>query len=467
MSKLWGGRFEKDLNGQVAEFSSSLEIDTRLWQADITGSIAHARMLGRQGILTPQEASAITEGLSQVQSELSDAFEKMVGKMGSASPFNPDAEDVHSEIERLLREKIGPLAGKLHTARSRNDQVATACRLYISQEAAVLQLELRRLQIWIVDTAKNETETLLPGLTHFQHGQPVSLAHHLLAYFWMFERDHTRLSDFSKRCLMLPLGSAALAGTSFPLDRESVANELGFIGLCENSMDAVSDRDFVVEFLSATSLILMHLSRLSEEIIIWSAPEHGFLSLDDSVTTGSSIMPQKKNPDVAELIRGRCGRAYGSLMGAFTLMKSLPLAYNRDQQEDKFHLFQGLDNALACVRLMTIMLETAVFNRERMKASLRGDFSNATDLADDLAKKGLPFREAHEVIGRIVRHCIDNNVALEDLELKDLKSFHPLFDEGALKILPHAAVMHARTSRGGTSPSAVKFQIERAAEILK
>jgi argininosuccinate lyase len=461
VSKLWGGRFEKDLDQEVALFSSSLEIDTRLWDADITGSVAHARMLGRQGILAADEAADIVAGLEQVRAMIKSAFE--AGK----NPFHPQAEDVHSEIERMLREKIGPLAGKLHTARSRNDQVATACRLYIAGESKKLQAELRRLQTWCVATAENETETLLPGLTHFQHGQPVSLAHHLLAYFWMFERDHARLGDFAKRALTLPLGSAALAGTSFPLDRVSVAEELGFSGgVCENSLDAVSDRDFVIEFLSAASLISMHLSRLCEEIIIWSAPEHGFLTLDDSVTTGSSIMPQKKNPDVAELIRGRTGRAYGALMGALTLMKSLPLAYNRDQQEDKFHLFQGLDNTLACVRLMTLMMETAVFNRERMKAALRGDFSNATDLADDLARKGVPFREAHEVIGRIVRHCIERGIALEDMTVADLKPFHPLFDEVSVTQLPHLAVMHARTSRGGTSPSAVKDQLARAKQIL-
>lgn len=460
MSKLWGGRFEKEMTDEVALFSSSLDIDTRLWQADIRGSIAHAGMLGKQGILSAEEAEHLSAGLKAIEEDIRFAFNQ------GRSPFLPTAEDVHSEIERLLREKIGPLAGKLHTARSRNDQVATACRLALSEEVLGLQKEIRSVQTWFVETAENETKTLLPGLTHFQHAQPVSLAHHLLAYFWMLERDHARLGDGLKRILQLPLGSAALAGTSFPLDREAVATELGFNGLCENSLDAVSDRDFVIEFLSSASLLMMHLSRLCEEIIIWSAPEHGFITLADEVTTGSSIMPQKKNPDIAELIRGRTGRAYGALTGALTLMKGLPLAYNRDMQEDKFFLFQGVDVTRSSVRLMATMLEGIEFHREHMSASLRGDFSNATDLADDLARKGVPFREAHEVVGRVVRHCIQNRVALEDLKLGDLRQFHELFDDVSLAVLPHQAVMHARTSRGGTAPSAVQKQIEIAKGLL-
>jgi argininosuccinate lyase len=460
MSKLWGGRFEKDLNRDVQSFSSSLDVDTRLWQADLDASIAHARMLGQQGILPQSDAQLIVEGLKSVRASIQLALDS------GASPFDPAAEDVHSEIERMLREKIGPIAGKLHTARSRNDQVATACRLTLARDTESLCNTLGELQIWLIETAQTETETMLPGLTHFQHAQPVSLAHHLLAYFWMFSRDHERLTQFRRRCLSLPLGSAALAGTSFPLDREAVANELGFETLCENSLDAVSDRDFVIEFLSACSILMMHLSRLSEEIIVWTAPEHGFLELDDSVTTGSSIMPQKKNPDVAELIRGKTGRAYGALMGALTMMKGLPLAYNRDQQEDKFHLFQGLDVTFASVRLMKTMLEGASFKREKMAAALAGDFSNATDLADQLAKLGIPFREAHEVVGVIVRHCLKNGRALESLTLEELHQFHAAFDQTTVDLLSHRAVMNARTSRGGTAPNAVILQLELARKHL-
>lgn len=456
MSKLWGGRFEKGMTAEVALFTTSLPQDARLWDTDIEGSVAHARMLGTQGILTKEDSAAIVEGLIALRADLKSALD------AGQSPFSPEAEDVHSEIERLLKEKIGPVAGKLHTARSRNDQVATATRLYVSREAKALEADLQALQDWCLATADQETETILPGCTHFQHAQPVSLAHHVMAYFWMFQRDIERLRDFTKRSLSLPLGSAALAGTSFPLDREQTAKELGFVSIAENSLDAVSDRDFVVEFLSAASLITTHLSRLCEELIIWSAPEHGYVTLDDSVTTGSSIMPQKKNPDIAELIRGRSGRTTGALMGALTMLKGLPLAYNRDLQEDKVHLFEGLDVARSSVRLMTLMLKDAVFLRERMEDSLRGDFSNATDLADDLARKGVPFREAHEIVGGIVRHCLETKTALEDLSLVKLKSFHPLFDEESRLALAHRAVMAARTSRGGTAPSAVKAQIERA-----
>ncbi len=458
MSPLWGGRFESSLSYEVAKLTSSLEQDLRLWKADVKGSIAHARMLGRQGIIHAGDCEQIVNGLIAVREEISAT---------GPSIFSASAEDVHSEIERLLREKIGPVAGKLHTARSRNDQVATACRLTIVEESRVLRSEIHTLQRWILQNSETEKETILPGLTHFQHAQPVSLAHHLLAYFWMLDRDRERLGQFEKRASLMPLGAAALAGTSFPLDREGVSDELGFEGLCENSLDAVSDRDFAIEFLSHVSILMMHLSRLCEELIIWSAPEHGFVTLDDSVTTGSSIMPQKKNPDLAELIRGRTGRAFGSLMGLLTVMKGLPLAYNRDMQEDKFHLFQGLDTALTSVRLMREMLETAVWNREKMRQSLKGDFSNATDLADDLARKGVPFREAHEIVGKVVLFCLKSGRDLESLSVGELREFHPAIDEGTRRKLSHAAVLEARSSRGGTSPKAVTFQIVKAREALE
>ena len=453
---LWGGRFEKEMSLEVARFSSSLDIDRRLWRADVRGSMAHARMLGAQAIIPPEDAAAILTGLSAISLDIETEIS------AGRDPFRTDAEDVHSEIERLLREKIGPAAGKLHTARSRNDQVATAFRLELASELDKMSSELCTLQTWIVETASRETETLMPGLTHFQRGQPVSLAHHLLAYFWMFDRDRSRLSDLRPRLMSMPLGSAALAGTSFPIDREGVAAELGFESLCENSLDAVSDRDFVLDFLSAASIAMMHLSRLCEELIIWSAPDHAFVTLDDSVTTGSSIMPQKKNPDVAELIRGRVGRAYGALMGALTMMKGLPLAYNRDLQEDKGHAFQAVDTVRSSLRLMTAMLESAQFNRERMASCLAGDMSNATDLADDLARKGIPFREAHEIVGRVVLACLRSGRALEQLTLEELREFHPAIDAGTVAKLPHRAVMEARNSRGGTAPAAVAEQIMMA-----
>lgn len=460
MSKLWGGRFSKELDQEVAIFTSSLEIDQRLWPADIQLSLAHAKMLGRQKIISADEATTLVDGLTALAGEIENAFAK------GASPFRPEAEDVHSEIERMLREKIGAVAGKLHTARSRNDQVATACRMTIVSEARELQTEIRALQTWLLETAENESKTLLPGLTHFQHAQPVSLAQHLLSYFWMLARDHEKLAQFVTRTLSLPLGAAALAGTSFPIDRHGVAEELGFTNIAENSMDAVSDRDFAVEYLSIVSTLMMHYSRFCEELIIWSSPEFAFVELDDSVTTGSSIMPQKKNPDVAELIRGRTGRAFGALMGLLTSLKGLPMAYNRDLQEDKFFLFQGSDVARSSTRMMLLMVKSIKFNREQMRSSLTGDFSNATDLADDLAKKGLPFREAHEVTGRIVQHCLANQLKLEELELADLRDFHPLIDQTTIAALGHQAVLAARNSSGGTSPSAVAQQISQARKKL-
>lgn len=458
--KLWGGRFESGPTRDVISFSTSIGIDWRLWEADIDGSVAHAKMLGQQGIITANEALEITKGLGVVRKEIQDALSK------NENPFPQDVEDVHSFIELRLKASIGAVAGKLHTARSRNDQVATAFRLTLAREGKALLSELHLLESTLLNLAKTETETLLPGLTHFQHAQPVSLAHHLLAYFWMFDRDRDRLNQWMRRCLVLPLGSAALAGTSFPLDRQFVAKELGFERPSENSLDAVSDRDFAFELLSQLSLTAIHLSRISEELVIWSAPEHGFVELSDEVTTGSSIMPQKKNPDVAELIRGRTGRAIGALVQMATTMKGLPLSYNRDLQEDKEPVFYALDSVRGSVRLMSFMLGGAKFNRARMEASLKGDFSNATDLADDLAKKGFPFREAHEVVGHVVRHCLKEKVRLEDLSVSDLKKLDARFDEKSKEVLTHRFVMNARTSEGGTGPKAVLQQIEKAKVAL-
>ncbi len=450
--KLWGGAFDEETNKEVEKFSASMAIDYRLWQVDITASIAHARMLGDVSVITTAEASQIIQGLQSVFEDIKT--EKII--------LNPLAEDIHSEIELNLTKKIGPLAGKLHTARSRNDQVATDTRLYLRGEVIHLKEELNALQNYFFKTAENNLETILPGFTHLQHAQPVSLAHHLMAYYWMFQRDFERLTQSFDRINTLPLGSAALAGTGFPLNRQQVANELQFNKVTENSLDAVSDRDFIVEFLTNGSLIMMHLSRLCEELIIWSTPEFGFVQMGDSVTTGSSIMPQKKNPDVAELIRGKVGRLYGALMGSLTLLKGLPLSYNRDLQEDKYYLFEGLDTVRSSVRLTLIMLENTKWKPENMLRSLRGDLSNATDLADDLVKKGLPFRQAHEVIGQIVNHCLKNKVILEDMTLTELNKFSPLFDAKSIERLPHLSVMKARNSEGGTSPTAVKQQMAKA-----
>ena len=457
MSKLWGGRFEKETDKRVEAFTSSLSVDMRLWNVDITASIAHARMLGAVGVLTKAASDRIIEGLESVREDIAGGLVK----------FDPQAEDVHSEIERLLRDKVGPVAGTLHTARSRNDQVATDTRLYMREQIDFLADELHVLQSWLHEKASHNQNTMLPGLTHMQHAQPVSFAHHLLAYFWMFQRDRERLQDLRKRVNVLPLGSAALAGTGFPINRRMVAEELGFAAVAENSLDAVSDRDFAVEFLSAASLIMMHLSRFAEELILWSTPEFNFVILDDAVTTGSSIMPQKKNPDVAELIRGRVGHVYGQLMASLTMLKALPLAYNRDLQEDKTYLFSALDTVTSSVGMMYLMLSTAEFRADQMLAKLSGDFSNATDLADYLVRKNLPFREAHEVIGRMVSSCIKQGRALESLSLDELKGFSELFGEDALEILPHAAVMDARTSEGGTSPQSVQVQLSRANEVLE
>lgn len=457
MSKLWGGAFDKPTAKEVEEFTASIGVDERLWKVDIQGSIAHARMLGKQGIISEDEANQIIGGLNAVESDIEN---ENIG-------FDAHAEDVHSEIEKLLKDKIGAIAGKLHTARSRNDQVVTDTRLYLNAEIQKIKLELKHLQQWTVETAQKHTETVLPGMTHFQHAQPVSLAHHLLAYFWMFKRDVDRLNDLQKRVMAMPLGSAALAGTTFNINRDQTAKDLGFLSVCENSLDAVSDRDFLIEFLSDASLIMMHLSRWCEELIVWSTPEFGFVRLDDSVTTGSSIMPQKKNPDVAELIRGKTGRVYGALMGALTMLKALPLSYNRDLQEDKTFLFEGVDTTTSCLRLMRLMLTTAHFEPAKMAEKLKKDFSNATEIADDLVQKGLPFRDAHEVSGRVVKYCTENKFGIEDLSLDQLKMISPLFDFNTLEKITHVAAMSNRNSFGGTGIKAVQMQIELALQSLR
>lgn len=455
--KLWGGAFAADTDALVEQLNNSLRFDRRLWRHDIRASIAHATMLGETGILPAEEAERIVSGLHAVESGLAE---------GSLQ-LDETAEDIHTAVEMLLRERIGPLAGKLHTARSRNDQVATDTRLYLRDAMDALDGMLRALQTALVEAAEREAETILPGYTHLQHAQPVLLAHHLLAYFWMLQRDRERLRDSRRRVNVLPLGAGALAGTGFPVDRRLTARLLEFDGIAENSMDAVSDRDFVAEFLAAAALIAVHLSRLGEELILWSSPEFGFVRLHDSVTTGSSIMPQKKNPDVAELARGKVGRVLGDFVAVVTMMKGQPLAYNKDNQEDKESLFDAVDTLTTLLPPFTRMVETAEFQRERMASALRSDFSTATDLADWLARQGVPFREAHQRVGTLVRKCIERGIGLEDLTATELREWAPEFAEQTLPDLSPRGSVEARRTQGGTAPESVRHQIRLAKSALE
>jgi argininosuccinate lyase len=452
--KLWGGRFEKGPDQAIAEFTHSLPFDQRMAEQDVRGSIAHGRMLGHAGIIPGDEAAQIETGLRQILEDV-----KTGGRLEGA-------EDIHSWVEGRLRELIGPVAGKLHTARSRNDQVATDTRLYLRETAEGIDLQLARMQQTLLDHAREHVETVLPGYTHMQHAQPVVLAHHLLAYFWMLQRDRSRLADWRKRANILPLGVGALAGSPYPVDRAFVAGELGFDGVGENSLDNVSDRDFVVELASALALVAVHLSRLAEELVLWNTREFGFIELDDSVATGSSIMPQKKNPDVAELVRGKSGRVFGNLQSLLATMKGLPLAYNSDMQEDKERIFDSIDTVTACLGAMTLLLRNCRFRSERMRAATGGDFSTATDLADFLAQRGIPFREAHEIVGSIVKWCEHQGRPLESLTAVDLEAFHPEFAHAPPDITSVEASVRSRRSPGGTAPDEVRRQLAAAEGIL-
>ncbi|MFN3649485.1 MAG: argininosuccinate lyase [Armatimonadota bacterium] len=448
--KLWGGRFDKEPNAAIAAFTHSLPFDQRMAEQDVRGSIAHCRMLGHTGIIAAEDAAAIEGGLREILAEL-EAGERLEG-----------AEDIHSWVESRLREKLGPVAGKLHTARSRNDQVATDTRLYLREAAESLSAQVAELQRALLEHAREHTETVLPGLTHMQHAQPVVLAHHLLAYFWMLQRDRERLADWRKRANVLPLGAGALAGSPYPVDREFVARELGFDRVGENSMDNVSDRDFAVELASVLALAAVHLSRLAEEVVLWNTRELGYIELDDSIATGSSIMPQKKNPDVAELVRGKSGRVFGNLQSLLVTMKGLPLAYNSDMQEDKERIFDSVDTVGGCLGAMTLLLRNCRFRTDRMRATTHGDFSTATDLADFLAQRGVPFREAHEVVGRIVRWCEEQDRVLESLSASDLEPFHPEFASAPADVTSVDASARSRGSLGGTAPDEVRRQLQQA-----
>ncbi len=450
MKKMWGGRFKKDTNKAMQRFISSLSFDKKLVKYDITGSITHARMLGKCRIIKKEESQKIVQGLKEILQEIEQGTLQIDDKV----------EDIHTWVEDRLKEKIGEIAGKLHTARSRNDQVVLDERMYLKEELSHIQKLLKDLQETILNTAHNYLGVIMPGYTHLQHAQPVLFSHHLLAYYFKFKRDEQRLQDLYARVDILPLGSAALAGTSYPIDRNFVAGELKFSQISQNSLDAVSDRDFIVEFLSDASLIMLHLSSLSEELILWSSQEFNFIELDESFCTGSSIMPQKKNPDAAELIRGKTGRIYGHLLSLLTTLKALPLAYNHDLQEDKEPLFDTVEVLKDSLALMDGMIETWQVKADNMRRSLEGDFSSATELADYLARKGISFRTAHEVVGKIVLYCLDKKKNLEQLTLEELQRFHSNFQQDVFPLLKPEAVVNAKISAGGTSLSRVREVIE-------
>ena len=454
--KLWGGRFEKATDGMVDDFHSSISFDKRLYRQDILGSIAHATMLGEQGIIPKSDADLIVEGLKGILADIE------AGKV----TFEIDAEDIHMNVEKLLTERIGAAGGRLHTGRSRNDQVALDAHMFVKDAIIIVQAELEALLNTLLNIARANLHTVMPGYTHLQKAQPITLGHHMMAYFQMFRRDWQRLEDLFVRADVMPLGSGALAGTTYPLDRQRVAELLGFGAISMNSLDGVSDRDFIIEYASDASMTMMHLSRFCEELILWSSNEFGFVEMDDAFSTGSSIMPQKKNPDVCELIRGKTGRVYGDLMGLLAMMKSLPLAYNKDMQEDKEALFDAHDTVYKCLMVFTAMLESVKFNAARMERGAAGGFTNATDAADYLVKKGMPFRQAHEVVGRLVLDCIKHDKALLDLSLSELKQYSELFDEDVYEAISLHACVDLRSTVGGPSPDAVSAAIDEGAAWL-
>ncbi|MDJ0746333.1 MAG: argininosuccinate lyase [Xenococcaceae cyanobacterium MO_167.B27] len=454
----WSDRFESALHPAIAVFNASINFDIELIEYDLTGSIAHAKMLAKTGIISEAEAKQLVTGLEQIRQEYQEGN------------FNPgiDAEDVHFAVERRLTEIVGDTGKKLHTARSRNDQVGTDIRLYLRSQIGEIQGKLRQFQGVLLKLAENNVETLIPGYTHLQRAQPLSLAHHLLAYFQMAQRDWLRLADVNKRTNISPLGCGALAGTTFPIDRQYSAELLNFAEVYENSLDGVSDRDFAIEFLCAASLIMVHLSRLSEEMILWASEEFNFIKLKDSCATGSSIMPQKKNPDVPELVRGKTGRVFGHLQALLVIMKGLPLAYNKDLQEDKEAIFDGVKTVKACLEAMTILLEEGItFNTNRLASAVAEDFSNATDVADYLAGKGVPFREAYNLVGKVVKTSLAGGKLLKDLTLEEWQQLHPAFAADIYDAIAPKRVVSARNSYGGTGFEQVKAAITKAQTLLQ
>ncbi len=454
--KLWGGCFEKTTDVLVEDFHSSISFDQRLYKQDILGSVAHARMLGSVGIISEDEANQLIEELNKILEDI------QAGKVA----FEIGAEDIHMNVEKLLTERIGMVGKKLHTGRSRNDQVALDLRLYLRSEIDRTKSLIEKLLQTLLHISEEHLETWMPGYTHLQKAQPITFAHHLMAYVQMFLRDLGRLNDTRKRLNISPLGSGAMAGTTFPLDRAKVAMELDFDGVTLNSLDGVSDRDFALEFLATASILMMHLSRMCEELVLWSTGEFRFISMDDGYATGSSIMPQKKNPDVAELVRGKTGRVYGDLVALLTVMKGLPLAYNKDMQEDKEQVFDAVDTIQKCLLIVEPMLRTMVVQREAMACGAKGGFTNATDLADYLARKGVPFREAHELVGRIVLLCSKRGIGLEELDLSDYQELSPIFEADLFGAIGIEYCVRARKILGGPSPESVAEVIRVSREVL-
>lgn len=455
--KLWGGRFSKNTDSEVNDFNSSIRFDSRMYRQDIEGSIAHATMLGKTGVISEDDSKLIVKTLGEILDDIN------AGNV----VFTEDAEDIHMNIETILISRIGDVGKRLHTGRSRNDQVALDIRMYLKDEIKEIRKMLISLERTLLGAAKDNLDTVMPGYTHLQKAQPITLSHHAMAYFEMFKRDIGRLDDCCKRTNIMPLGSGALAGTTYPLDREMVCNLLGFDSVTLNSLDGVSDRDFVIELASALSICIMHLSRYCEELILWNTNEFSFIEMDDSCSTGSSIMPQKKNPDVAELIRGKSGRVYGDLVSILTVMKGIPLAYNKDMQEDKECIFDAVDTLKLCIPVFEKMISTMKINKEKMRSGASGGFTNATDAADYLVKKGMPFRQAHEVIGKMVLYAINNNKSLEEFTLDEFKACSDIIENDIYDAISLDTCVSERKTIGAPSKDAVLYSIEKAEEFLE
>ena len=455
--KLWKGRFSKASTSSADEFNASIGFDQRMYREDITGSIAHAKMLGKQGIITPDEAQLIIKTLNEILNDI---------EAGNVE-FTIESEDIHMNIETLLTERIGDTGKKLHTARSRNDQVNVDIRLYLKKETASIDALLKELLEALEKLAKEHVDTVMPGYTHLQRAQPVTLAYHLLAYYQMFSRDRERFADCLQRIDRLPLGSGALAGTTYNTDRDFLAKELGFAGVLPNGMDAVADRDFSIEFINCCAISMMHLSRFCEELINWSSVEFGFIEMDDAYSTGSSIMPQKKNPDMAELIRGKSGRVYGDLMTLLTICKGLPMAYNKDLQEDKEPVFDAADTLKASLGIFREMILTMSVKKDSMESAAKYGYMNATDAADYLVSKGIPFRDCHEIIGRIVLHCIGKGIAIDDMSMEEFKSFSDKFEDDIYDKISIRSCIEAKKSKGSTSFESVKQQLADIEKLNK
>ena len=456
MAQLWGGRFTKETDKLVYDFNASISFDKRFYEQDIRGSIAHVTMLAKQGILTEEEKEQIIKGLESIRTDVENGTLRIT----------EEYEDIHSFVEANLIDRIGDAGKKLHTGRSRNDQVALDMKLYTRDEILELDGLLKEMLEVLLKLMKDNLETYMPGFTHLQKAQPITLAHHMGAYFEMFKRDRSRMKDIYKRMNLCPLGAGALAGTTYPLDREYTAELLGFDGPTLNSMDSVSDRDYLIELLSAMSTVMMHLSRFSEEVIIWNSNEYRFVEIDDAYSTGSSIMPQKKNPDIAELVRGKTGRVYGALTALLTTMKGLPLAYNKDMQEDKEFVFDAIDTTKGCLALFTGMLKTMKFNRARMEESAKHGFTNATDAADYLVNHGVPFRDAHGIVGQLVLYCIDKGIALDDMSLEEFKAISPAFEEDIYDAISMKTCVEMRNTIGAPGRASMENVIQEEEKYL-